>query len=532
MDDGRQRHELDQAYAGTITDKSGKGNTGTLTNMGRATSTVAGKIGQALKFNGTSSYIESPDSLSLDPTTITISAWIKVTGKPSTYYSPIVAKQNTNTNQGYWLDLSTNSKFIFMVGNASTYYSINNINATSLTSNKWYQVVTTYDGSIIKAYLNGALASTTPFADGMTVPTNRNLRIGTDMAGSNGTNFDGYFPGSIDDVRVYNRALSATEVQQLYNQSAATYDESNVLGTTNSLQNGLVGWWTFDGKNMTSNVADSSGKGNTGVLLGQATTTAAGKIGQALKLNGSSGYVSVKDSASFSSMTNVTVSAWFKLVTNSPTINSLNILSKASGKNGFQFQYSKYTKTLLFGAGNGTVTDIASSTVSNLNDGQWRLLTGTYDGTTIKFYVNGVLVDSNTQMSGNITNDTGNPLTIGGWVPATFDDFRVYNRALSATEIQQLYNQSAATYDESNVLGTTNSLQNGLVGWWTFDGKNMTSNVADSSGKGNTGVLLGQATTTAAGKIGQALKLNGSSGYVSVKDSASFSSMTNVTVSA
>ena len=57
-------------------------------------------------------------------------------------------------------------------------------------------------------------------------------------------------------------------------------------------------------------------------------------------------------------------------------------------------------------------------------------------------------MDSNTNMSGNMTNDNYAPLTIGvenqisngGWAPATFDDVRVYNRALSATEVRELYN--------------------------------------------------------------------------------------------
>ena len=82
---------------------------------------------------------------------------------------------------------------------------------------------------------------------------------------SNNSNF---FNGSIDDVRVYNRALSVQEIQQLYAQGAANIDHSNTV----ALSSGLVGYWTFDGSQTnwtTGKTNDSSGKGNSGQLLGK-----------------------------------------------------------------------------------------------------------------------------------------------------------------------------------------------------------------------------------------------------------------------
>jgi len=72
------------------------------------------------------------------------------------------------------------------------------------------------------------------------------------------------------------------------------------------------------------------------------------------------------------------------------------------------------------------------------------------------------------------------------------------------------------------LLQRPDSIDSGLVGHWTFDGKDMVSNVADVSGNGNHGSLLGQtSTTTTAGKVGQALEFDGSDDYVKVSDMGS-----------
>ncbi len=86
---------------------------------------------------------------------------------------------------------------------------------------------------------------------------------------------DRYFSGSLDDVRLYNRALSAQEVQQLYAQGGGTIGQSNPV----TLSTGLVGYWTLDGSKTnwaTGKTTDSSGLGNTGQLIAMSTSTLAG----------------------------------------------------------------------------------------------------------------------------------------------------------------------------------------------------------------------------------------------------------------
>ena len=103
------------------------------------------------------------------------------------------------------------------------------------------------------------------------------------------------FGGAMDDVRLYNRAISADEIKRLYALGNTTHI-STTLDTKPNLDFGLVGHWTFDGKDMYTNVKDTSGQGNNGDLIlgasgNTSTTTAPGKLGQALTFDGTDDYI-------------------------------------------------------------------------------------------------------------------------------------------------------------------------------------------------------------------------------------------------
>jgi len=121
-----------------------------------------------------------------------------------------------------------------------------------------------------------------------------------------------YFDGKMDDVRVYNRVLSAEEISRLY-QLGATTKIAKTITTNPDLKNGLVGHWTFDGINMdtasnTAEVLDSSGNSNNGDWLNHGTTTKPGKIGQAIDFDGTDDYIDAGDVGSGVQ----TIAAWIK----------------------------------------------------------------------------------------------------------------------------------------------------------------------------------------------------------------------------
>jgi hypothetical protein len=307
------------ATAGSEMDRSGNGNTGTLTNMNRSTSPVLGKIGQALQFDGSSSYIATNRQSTnfISASTGSISVWVKPMGSSpsvSNAYNglAVVSDADGIPHGTCWGDYG-----IFRANISSTdaiwaenYDGSEEKIAIPYANNAWVHIVWVHSGGVLYAYKNGTLVSSV--AAGNSLLSTCYLFIGT--AGTSQ-----YFNGSIDDVRIYNRALSASEVQQLYNLGAGTHvnTSSANLQQSSSLANGLVGYWTFDGPTISgTTVKDLSGQGNNGTNNGAMPTI--GKLGQALQFNGSSNYINLGTGSQYNFPdTTFTVSAWIRTSANS-----------------------------------------------------------------------------------------------------------------------------------------------------------------------------------------------------------------------
>ncbi len=270
----------------TASDRSGNGNTGTLTN---GPVVAAGKLGQALSFDGVNDYVSVPDSNSLDLTdAITISAWFYARTITD---DGIIAKRDYSGGEiaNYQIQLdSSNLYFTFFNG---SYRSVN-YPSSNIQLNRWYHVVATYDRSNEKLYVNGVLVASVAQTLAMlanSVP----VSIGQVVRPINGGGFAPW-DGSLDDVRVYNRALGAQEVSDLYQLGAATFQASQNA----TLTDGLVGLWSFDGPDVSGTTAyDRSGNGNTGTLT-NGPVVAAGELGQALSFDGVNDYVDVRSGGS------------------------------------------------------------------------------------------------------------------------------------------------------------------------------------------------------------------------------------------
>ena len=199
----------------TVADVSGNGNNGTMMN---GPTVIPGVEGQALSFNGTDQYVSVPNSSSLNPNVISVSFWVKSAVAAQNFYAAMVNKRllgNTSPFNVWSFDTNpSGNTYDFCItnnaGSGPTYgqWCLSN----GVLSTSWTHIVGTYDGTTQKLYENGVLVASQPVnitLASSTLP----VAIGWDNS-TGGVNQ--HFNGAIDDVRIYNRALSATEVNQLY----------------------------------------------------------------------------------------------------------------------------------------------------------------------------------------------------------------------------------------------------------------------------------------------------------------------------
>jgi hypothetical protein len=511
---------------GQETDVSGTGNTGQLLGgMSTTSSPVVGKIGQALKFAAPGQYVNL--GTGINPTSgITYAAWVKADTWTNSSGENGIVVRNNGAGQYSAMMVNSSGKLAFYAGNGSN-ASYDGTGANTLSTGKWYYLVFTYDSvNGLVGYVNGVVDSTVGSVGALT-STAITTDIGTDPSLPTTRNFT----GTIDDVRIYNRALSATEVKALYTAESARLGTGN-----NSLKTNLVGYWKYDDGSGTS-ATDASGNGLTATLSGSPlpSWTTSGKINDALTFNGTTAYTTVTSS----SITGVTSTLSLAFWVNIPSFTAgtyhplIDIYSESPSAREWTVGTKLVTGTQRFGVITSTdgtyqaARDFATN--AGITTGTWYFVVFTYDSAVgAKIYVNGSLDTSNAQ-TGTLFAATGVPMvtmhaanTYGdgsGYSAGTVDEVGFWSRALSASEIAALYNSGVGThypFASQTVIGHSNlGNSNGLVGYWTMDGSKTnwsTGQETDASGNGNTGQLIAMSTSTSPtiGKVGQALKFNGS----------------------
>ncbi len=191
-------------------DRSSQGNNGTCSETTCPTS-ISGKFGNALGFDGSDDYLEVPDSPSLNPSYITVEAWFNAVNGTLETQKSLVQKPYTNHMYPYYqylLSLVDTGNYTKQAGFSVTINGVlHEIGASNLNYNygEWHYLVGTYDGSNVTLYLDGVLAATEA-ASGPLNSYNTALRFGS-YPNLNKTS-DYIFNGKIDEVRIHNRALS------------------------------------------------------------------------------------------------------------------------------------------------------------------------------------------------------------------------------------------------------------------------------------------------------------------------------------
>lgn len=259
--------------------------------------------------------------------------------------------------------------------------------------------------------------------------------------------------GSEDATSPYQANWDSTTVPDgnytliaLARDAAGNIQQSSILVTVqNSVAVGLVAAYNFNaGSGSTLN--DLTGKGHTGSITG-ATWSASGKNGGALLFNGTSNWVTVADANDLDFTTGFTIEAWVKPSTTTGDWRTL-VMKEATGS----MPYGLYAfddsgrPPAIYGRVGAPGSEVRATGGSVLSTTAWTHVTGTYDGSQLRLYINGAQVGS-ANLSGNLATSTG-VLRIGGngmwgeYFGGLMDDLRIYNRALTPTEISSDMNSA------------------------------------------------------------------------------------------
>jgi hypothetical protein len=387
-------------------DSSGYANHGAISG---ATWNSAGRFGKGLKFDGINDWVTVADAASLDLTNgMTLEAWVYPTAAVD---GTVIAKHSTG-GLVYALYSYDNAPVPVAYVDATSYWAA--AGAAQLPLNAWSHLAATYDGTTLRLFVNGTLVSSRAIGNPILTSTGA-LRIGGNSL------WGEYFQGRIDEVRVYNRALIASEIADDMNRPA---DKQLVLA------------YAFD-EGSGSSAFDESGRGQTGAVSG-ATWAASGRFGGALRFDGINDMVSAADSTHLDLAAALTIEAW---VHPTSVLNDWRtaVLKEAVG----DLAYALYAHSDTAGARaelNSGGVKPAVSNPGSLPVNAWSHLAVTYNGTALRLFVNGVLV-STTPATGSVVNSAG-ALRVGGntvwgeYFEGLIDEVRIYKRALTAAEIQ------------------------------------------------------------------------------------------------
>ena len=200
---------------GTVAhDVSGWGHNGTLQG---GVSWTKGRFDGALSFDGNSGAVDVPDSSAFEPAkTLSISAWVNASQSPGDYRYIVSKGANGCLTASYGLYTGPNGGLIFYVSQDGLTGTWSPDAGTGVWNGQWHNVVGTYDGTTVRLYVDGVqVGSGTPATSSIVygLPTSNDLEIG-DYAGCS---LD--FQGSIDNVRIFNRALGSQEINLAYRVS-------------------------------------------------------------------------------------------------------------------------------------------------------------------------------------------------------------------------------------------------------------------------------------------------------------------------
>ena len=475
------------------------------------TSNSTGKFGKGAGLDGTTS-IELPGQIlgdlhNANTHSISVSTWIYWQGQTSESYAHLISAGYNQSGKSFWVGIgyagTTSGVINELYISGSGVSGGANWSGVSMPINEWSHVVFTWTGTTSKLYLNGNLIATT------TMPTldwrssGNGFRLGRYYYNSNY-----YTKGFYDQTRIFNKAITQTEVNTLYAETTSTVDTVQILGDTS-----LKALYKFDG-----NLNDSSGNNyaptaNSSIYYNyngtaSGATYVTGKFGKAASFDGSNDYIDLPLTSIFGGKNTLSVSFWFKTTT--------------TGRERMFTDYAQTSRNCDITIDAGALeiatdynqsTNLVYTSSSTYNDGNWHHLVVALNQSSSQrtIYVDGSLVDTGT-LSSNAWSGYGQKVTVGGFYSSSggytsslffdgqIDQLRIFEKSLSAGEVNSLYNETAT----SAALSTIDNPS--TVAYYKM------ADATDETGSHN--LTASNVDFNVEGKYGFAGKFNGTNSYL------------------
>jgi hypothetical protein len=420
-------------FDGNANDTSGNNINGTLNGDTVPTTDRFGNAGKAYSFDSDGDYIQAAADL-LPTADRTVSLWFYANDVVS---RPSLMGYGGGSGGTSWIEgLNWRGDGHFEMQGHS---NVNPIQYTYSVEpvNRWVNFVVETDSSGTRMYVDGAeVASNSTYVNNTNVVT-KDLIFGVIVApGGNGPYTDGngnWLNGCLDDIRIYNRALSADEVSALYH-------EGGWPTTMPVSRSGLVGEWLF-----TANANDTSGGGHDGTVVNGAPLAADrfGASDHAYQFNGSNQLIDCGNPSdnSLDIGTNATISLWCKYPGTPGEWSTF--LGKDVGPSAHPKWIFCYSDGALhWHINNGSYSNNQFSSAWSPTANLWYHVVVVKSGMDYSFFIDGAARGSATTTL-NLPYPIAADLTIGNaeafYFGGSLDDVRIYNRAITADEVRALY---------------------------------------------------------------------------------------------
>ncbi|MBM3228336.1 LamG domain-containing protein [Candidatus Pacearchaeota archaeon] len=398
-----------------LTDNTPYSNSGTI-NGTNLTTDRFGKEKSAVIFDGVDDYITLGGILSDSPSARTICYW----------YNPYTDSTMRWVYKGQTYETYTTSNNLYYRGrNSTTFYTASISTAGTPVTWRHFCGIWNSNGNL-SGYLNGNYVNSI-FINNIVIGDGTTFYLG----GTTQYNIN----GSIDDVRIYNRALSEDEIKLLYE----SYQPQTTVGSANAgliLDMPLTSKWTKTetpgSEIMTDRTPYSNDGQNYGADVGNDST----------EFNGQGDMVQISNSLGIGD-NNFTFSHWIKTT---QTSDQVYTIGNAGGSSGYRFGIGSGIIIFLIGNSSSYIESSCGSTT--VNDGNWHMITGVFDrGNNFYCYVDGisagnVVIPFYTSMGDSAPGLGAPPCCID--FNGSMSGLRIYNRALSADEVKLLFDRGRA----------------------------------------------------------------------------------------